>query len=82
MQVYLIPSGPWPIQKHENEPSLGDDEMIPFQLLRAYVILIQKATVPPAAPQVSGRVMHASCKIPRFTHWLIVLSNEMAPLIC
>ena len=33
-----------------------------------FVVFIQKATAPPAAPHVSGRAMQASSKIPRSTH--------------
>ena len=60
------------IRKYVKEFGLLCEEMIPPQRSVLCVILIQKATAAPAAPQVSGRVIHVSFRIPRSTHCLLV----------
>ena len=49
------------------DPEAGNVDMIP-QKSEHSMMLIHRLMVPPAAPQVSGRVIQASVWIPRSTH--------------
>ena len=60
-----------------DDSSFNRDEIIP-SLPGQSMTFTHKAMVPPGAPQVSGRVIHASVWIPRLTHWFFVWSKVNA----